>query len=142
MVITNRLQELINRTVILPPVRTTPAPDNNPEEPGLLSLFQEALSKYVLGGFRQGRSVVGDKCKLETEDRSSVMRSLHVAASMLELVRAAEMKGSVPRMEEICAALSNVEGDNVSDMVKEIVFDAALDLWLVEDVASYQLSYC
>ena len=79
---------------------------------------------------------------MKSEDRLTVLRSLEAAGIRLDMVRNVEITEDVPSIEEICDALKNVDGDNVSDLVKETLLEAALDMWDVENVHEYQLSSC
>ena len=129
----HHFQEVYNRTVVLPPVRTTETPTIKKSDKSWFDLVKETVDRYIIGGFRQGRSV-SSKCDINDEDRRSVMNSLMIAGKMLEVVRDAEMTGVVPDTQHLCNALViDDDDDEVGRLVRETLIQGALDLWNVEE---------
>ena len=61
-------------------------------------------------------------------DRRRVMRIMEIARDILELVIMLEIEGRGPDLEEVCALVIEEEEDLVR-RVKEVLFEAALDMW-------------
>ena len=131
-------KEARNKTVILPRIKTVKKEERRPPKT-LVGLIKDTMMSYLphlgSGEKRSRRSLekLGGGCSMSSGDRRRVLRIMEVARDILDLVMILETVGRGPNLGELCHLLMEEE-DELVRKVREVLLEAALDMWgLTED---------